>query len=126
VAAKTGTSNKKIGRALLPNNDLTIGFTPSLAAGVWVGNTDGKNMRSSAYSLYTSDPIYHDFFVEALKDKPNEDFPKPEGLIWKGREVYPSFAQFKNWDKMFKRIDATQETQDSGKTIKIDVPPPSI
>lgn len=116
VAAKTGTSNKKIGRTLLPNNDLTIGYTPSLAAGVWVGNTDGKNMRSNAYSLYTTDPIYHDFFVAALKDQAREEFPKPENIITVGREVYPSFRQNKNWDSLFVTIEDTEETQGSEQT----------
>lgn len=116
VAAKTGTSNKKIGQTLLPNNDLTIGYTPSIAAGIWAGNTDGKNMRSGAYSLYTTDPIYHEFFVEVLKDKPREEFTKPEGLVFKGKEVFPSFAQNKNWDKMFRRVggdgSGTQQKKD--------------
>jgi len=120
VAAKTGTSNKKIGRILVPNNDLTIGFTPSIVAGVWAGNTDGKNMHSGAYSLYTTDPIYHDFFVEVLKGKPREEFPKPEGLVFKGKEVFPSFAQNKNWDKTFRRAggDGSQEKKDDKKGDK--------
>ena len=109
VAAKTGTSNKKIHNVEVPNNNLTIGYTPSLIAGFWVGNTNGKNLYNSAYSLYTSDPIYHDFFTEALKDKPSEDFPKPDGLKWIGHEVFPSWGGQKDFEKMFVRLDNTQQ-----------------
>lgn len=109
VAAKTGTSNKVVRGRELPNNNWTIGYTPSLAAGVWVGNTDGKNLYNSAYSLYTTDPIYHQFFVDALKDKPREEFPKPEGIKTVGREVYPNWGGQKDFEKMFKRLDNTQQ-----------------
>ncbi|MFA5828886.1 MAG: transglycosylase domain-containing protein [Candidatus Gracilibacteria bacterium] len=119
VAAKTGTSNKVVYGVSVPNNDLTIGYTPSLAAGVWVGNSDGSNMRSNAYSLYTTDPIFHKFFTEALKDKPKEDFPVPAGIKLVGKEVYPSWgAPKKYFENMFVKIEEkppeTQQTQAGG------------
>jgi penicillin-binding protein 1A len=113
VAAKTGTSNND---RMLPNNDLTIGYTPSFAAGVWVGNSDGSPLRSSAYSLYTTDPIYKQFFTEALKDKPREEFVKPEGLKWRGKEVFPSWGDpKKTFEKMFKRIGGDPKPKDPSK-----------
>ncbi len=105
VAAKTGTSNKVVRGYNVPNNDLTIGYTPSIAVGVWVGNTNGSNLRSNAYSLYTSDPIFHQFLVEILKNKPKEDFPIPDGIKSVGKEVYPSWGDpKKNYEYMFVRI----------------------
>lgn len=108
VAAKTGTSNKTVRGRELPNNNITVGYTPSIAAGFWVGNSDGKNLINSAYSLYTTDPIYHEFFETYLKDKPKEDFPKPEGIKQIGREYYPSWGGPRDFEKMFKRV--TQQT----------------
>ena len=114
VAAKTGTSNKLVGKSKisLPNNDVTIGYTPSYVVAVWVGNSDGSPLKNSAYSLYTSDPIWHQIFADILKDKPAENFPVPPGLQYIGKEIYPSGAQFKDWDKMFRQsIPAvTQQT----------------
>jgi len=109
VAAKTGTSNKVVRGRELPNNNFTIGYTPSIAAGFWVGNTDGKNLRNSAYSLYTTDPIYHEFFEKVLKDKPQEEFTKPEEIKQVGREYFPSWGGQRDFEKMFKRVQTTQQ-----------------
>lgn len=119
VAAKTGTSNKVVRGRELPNNNITVGYTPSIAAGFWVGNTDGKHLRNSAYSLYTTDPIYREFFVKVLQDKPDEEFVKPEDIKQIGREYYPSWHGQNDFEKMFKRV--TQQTQQSG-----DVPLPDF
>ena len=110
VADKTGTSNKTVGGRELPNNDVTVGYTPSLAAGFWVGNTNGKSLINSAYSLYTTDPIFHEFFENMLKDKPSEDFPKPAEIKQIGREYFPSWGGPHDFEKMFKRVDLTQQT----------------
>ncbi len=58
----------------------TIGYTPSLLAGVWVGNSDGHPMRfvlgSSGAGL-----IWHDFMEKALEGTPAEPYQPPEGLV---------------------------------------------
>lgn len=108
VAAKTGTSNKVVRGRELPNNNITVGYTPSIAAGFWVGNTDGKNLINSAYSLYTTDPIYHEFFEKVLKDKPKEDFTKPAEIKQVGREFFPNWGGQRDFEKMFKRVTQQQ------------------
>jgi membrane peptidoglycan carboxypeptidase len=118
LADKTGTSNKTVHNVELPNNDMTIGYTPSISAGFWVGNTDGKNLISNAYSLYTTDPIFHEFFQNVLKGKPSEDFPKPSGIKQIGHEYYPAWGGPKSFESMFKRDEATQQI--------IDVPLPDF
>jgi len=110
AAAKTGTSNKKVGRTNYPNNLLTMGYTPSLAAAVWVGNADGSQLRYSAWGLFGAAPIWKDFMENALKDVPDEPFPEPEGIKHVGKEVYPSYSNKTNYEKLFKRV-ATQETK---------------
>ena len=68
VAAKTGTTNS--------NKDAwTIGYTPSLAVGVWVGNNDNTPMKKGGVSL--AGPIWNKFITEALKTLLNETFEKP-------------------------------------------------
>ena len=66
VAVKTGTTNDY--------KDLwTIGYTPSIVAGVWAGKNDDTAMRKGI----TVSPIWHEFMAEALKKYPNETFEKP-------------------------------------------------
>lgn len=66
VAAKTGTTND--------NKDAwTMGYTPSLAAGVWVGNTVPSPMKGGGNKL--SGLIWNQFMRAALKNTPAENFP---------------------------------------------------
>lgn len=94
VAAKTGTSNKKIGRTNYPNNLLTFGYTPTILSATWVGNSDGSQMYMTAWGVLGAAPINKAFLEYALKDKEMVEYTKPEGLIESGREFYPP-----NWDK---------------------------
>ncbi len=68
VAAKTGTTND--------NKDAwTLGYTPSLATGVWVGNTIPSPMKAGGNAL--AGTIWNKFMREALKGTPIESFPVP-------------------------------------------------
>lgn len=68
VAAKTGTTNN--------NRDAwTVGFTPSLVAGVWAGNNDNSKMSGSAGGSTVAAPIWNAFMRKALQGAPNETFP---------------------------------------------------
>lgn len=70
VAAKTGTANEY--RAAW-----TVGYTPSLIAGVWAGNNNNAEMNRAG-GVSAAAPIWHDFMDRALKDTPVEQFTKPE------------------------------------------------
>lgn len=70
VAVKTGTANEY--RAAW-----TVGYTPSLAAGVWAGNNDNSPMNLAG-GISAAAPIWRDFMERALKDTPIEQFNKPE------------------------------------------------
>ncbi len=96
VAAKTGTSNKKVGNINLPNNTLTIGYTPSIATVVWAGNSDGTHMNWRAWGLTTAAPIWRSYMEKALEGKETQDFPRPEGIIEKWGEFYPKW-----WDSRY-------------------------
>ncbi len=68
VAAKTGTTNDY-------NDAWTMGYTPSLVAGVWVGNTDGSEMRRGADGSIVAAPIWNSFMRLALEGTTIEAFP---------------------------------------------------
>jgi 1A family penicillin-binding protein len=71
VAVKTGTTEEF-------RDAWTIGYTPSLAAGVWVGNNDNSPMKIGSDGVYVAAPIWHDFMVKATAGKPKEEFTKPD------------------------------------------------
>ncbi len=73
AAAKTGTTNDY-------RDAWTIGYTPDLVVGVWVGNADNSEMDRVAGSMGAA-PIWHDFMEAALRDKPVRDFPRPPGIV---------------------------------------------
>lgn len=71
VAAKTGTTQDF-------RDGWTMGFTPSLVAGVWTGNNNNEPMKADA--VMTAGPIWKSFMLAATKGKPVEEFPVPEGI----------------------------------------------
>jgi len=89
VAVKTGTTND--------NKDAwTIGYTPSVAVGVWVGNNDNTPMKKGGVSL--AGPIWNAVMTEALKTLPVESFDKPDPIdpsipailrgFWQGGDTF--------------------------------------
>lgn len=84
-AAKTGTSNKKVGTVNYPSNLWTMGYTTHLVAGVWAGNSDDR--KSGNLSVYSNGyeaaaPIWKDFMTQAhnIKGYSQEEFPRPPGI----------------------------------------------
>ena len=74
IAAKTGTTQKF-------RDAWTIGYTPSLVVGVWVGNNDNTEMTREGGGVSAGAPIWREFVIEALKDTPAEEFQKPEPVF---------------------------------------------
>ncbi|MGE5425528.1 MAG: transglycosylase domain-containing protein [Bacillota bacterium] len=72
VAAKTGTTNDY-------KDAWTIGYTPSLVTGVWVGNTDNSKMSAGADGSVIAAPIWNEFMKRALGDSPSEAFRPWDG-----------------------------------------------
>lgn len=73
AAVKTGTSENY-------RDSVTIGYTPSLAIGAWVGNNDGKSMDEIAGSLGAA-PIWKDLMETFLSNLPIEQFEIPQGIV---------------------------------------------
>ena len=74
VAVKTGTTNDK-------RDNWAIGWTPSFICGVWAGNNDNSPMVQVSSGVSGASPIWRKIMNEALRLKPKEDFPVPEGII---------------------------------------------
>lgn len=70
AAAKTGTTQDF-------RDGWAVGYTPSLVVGVWAGNNDNSPMKKDP-GARVAGPVWHDFMTAMLKDKPKEEFTKPE------------------------------------------------
>jgi penicillin-binding protein 1A len=77
VAGKTGTSNDY-------KDAWFIGFTPELAAGVYVGFDQPKSMGNAATGGEMAVPIFTEFMEDALRGKPPTPFNMPSTMtqIW--------------------------------------------
>ena len=73
VAAKTGTSNDF-------RDAWTIGYTPQIVTGVWVGNADNEPMNHVSGAIGAA-PIFHDVMAVAHKHLPPVEFYRPPGIV---------------------------------------------
>ena len=71
VAGKTGTTNDY-------RDALFIGFSPTLAAGVWVGRDSGDSLGRGETGARAALPIWIDFFQAAFQDDSFEYFDLPD------------------------------------------------
>ena len=74
IAVKTGTTNDK-------RDNWTVGWTPSVVVGVWVGNNDNSSMKEVASGVTGAAPIWRRIILQALKDKGDEPFAVPGGIV---------------------------------------------
>jgi membrane peptidoglycan carboxypeptidase len=72
AAVKTGTTNDY-------RDAWTVGYTPDLVVGAWVGNADNKPMQKVAGSLGAA-PIWHNVMARALEGQPAQPFTPPPGI----------------------------------------------
>ncbi len=73
AAVKTGTTTNYY-------DNWTIGYTPDLIVGVWVGNANHLSMQY-VNGLTGAGPIWHDFMREALKNAPIREFVRPDNMV---------------------------------------------
>lgn len=73
VGAKTGTTNDY-------KDAWTIGYTPSVVTGVWVGNANGEVMQRGAGGSAVAGPIWNEYMRTVLEGTPFETFPEPEPI----------------------------------------------
>ncbi|HLI68481.1 MAG TPA: transglycosylase domain-containing protein [Ktedonobacteraceae bacterium] len=72
AAAKTGTSDTFI-------DNWTMGYTPHITVGVWVGNADNSPMDNNVIGITGAGPIWHDVmeYVSNYYHFPADDFIRP-------------------------------------------------
>lgn len=73
AAVKTGTTTDW-------RDNWTMGYTPDLVTGVWVGNADGQPMRRVS-GVTGAGPIWADVMDVAHRGRPARWFQQPAGLI---------------------------------------------
>jgi membrane peptidoglycan carboxypeptidase len=76
VASKTGTTDNF-------TDGWTVGYTPSLATAVWMGNADFHPMAWNSDGVYVAAPVWHAFMQAALDTlrKGDEWYAKPPDVI---------------------------------------------
>lgn len=92
AAIKTGTSDKN----RQPKDIWTIGYTPSVAGTVWLGNPDTTPLTNGNSSIPAQvlDPVMAfatQLYQKENKAKSGEWFTAPEGIQRIGNEVYPAW-----------------------------------
>ena len=89
VAAKTGTTQDY-------RDAWTVGYTPSVAVGVWAGNNDNSPIQQKGSGVMAAAPTWHAFMEFALTKVEPQEFVPPEGGgaekpilrgIWQGSRV---------------------------------------
>jgi penicillin-binding protein 1A len=75
VAGKTGTTNDL-------HDAWFIGYTPELAAGVWVGYDSARNLGKNETGGRAAAPIFLDYMKGALAERPVQEFAVPDGVVF--------------------------------------------
>lgn len=112
VAVKTGSTDD--------NRDAwTIGYTPSITVGVWVGNNENEVMSSGGSAM--AGPIWSKSIQAFLKDTPVETFTQPSGVT-KQKACSPSGVSydefFMSGTKPDKTCNTPAKTQQQEEPVK--------
>lgn len=104
VAVKTGTTNDK-------RDNWTVGWTPQVIVGVWVGNNDNSPMTRVASGVSGASPIWRQIIMEALADKPAVSFKVPDKIVTAEVDVVSGYAAHDGYPARVEYfIEGTQPT----------------
>lgn len=91
IAVKTGTTNDY-------RDVWTVGYTPNISVGIWAGNNDNSPIDRSQTAGLIITPVWAAFMAEAVKDRPDESFRRPDPTpneikpvlrgFWQGSQSY--------------------------------------
>src|SRR5579864_3985905 len=73
IAGKTGTTSDW-------RDAWFVGFTPNLAAGVYIGYDDHDSLGRGSQAAVVAAPVFRDYMIAALKSAPPTEFHIPPGL----------------------------------------------
>lgn len=90
IAAKTGTSSKRVNGVLLPADDLVVGYSPNHTFLMWGGNTSGKALKGGSVSVIALGGIWNEMVQKFYKENPKTyaKFKVPKGL----RQIHGEWA----------------------------------
>jgi len=74
IAVKTGTTNDR-------RDNWTVGWTPSILVGVWVGNNDNSSMNYLVSGISGAAPIWRRIILKGLKSRPRKEFIVPSEVV---------------------------------------------
>jgi penicillin-binding protein 1C len=105
AAVKTGTTSNF-------HDNWTVGYTPQLVVGVWVGNSSYQPMRE-VNGLTGAAPIWHQFMRTVLTGQPEYSFIQPPGFVRQEicalSGLLPTpICPYRHWEWF---IEGTQPTQ---------------
>jgi penicillin-binding protein 1C len=105
VAVKTGTTSNF-------HDNWTVGYTPSLVVGVWVGNSDYQAMQA-VNGLTGAAPIWQETIRAILQNRPIENFVRPADMLQLSVCTYSGLLPTTLCDKTHLEwfIPGTQPTQ---------------
>ncbi|PIU33656.1 penicillin-binding protein [Candidatus Shapirobacteria bacterium CG07_land_8_20_14_0_80_39_18] len=108
VAVKTGTTNDK-------RDNWTIGWTPQVMVGTWVGNNDNTSMKSLVSGVSGAAPIWRKILSEYLKGKPLESFSLPEDIVSTDVDVISGFRSHDSFPSRTEYfVQGTEPTESAG------------
>jgi penicillin-binding protein 1A len=88
VQRGTGVAVKAVGKPIAGKTGTTsdwqdawfLGFSPDLAAGVFIGYDDPVSLGDGEQAAVVAAPVFRDFMIAALKDSPPKEFRTPPGM----------------------------------------------
>ena len=117
AAVKTGTTNNF-------KDNWTVGYTPNLVIGVWVGNANGDAMQGIS-GVQGAAPIWHAAMVKLLKDLPVERFDPPGNVVRRCACVSALGGGVQEWF-LKGSADAKQPNVVPSGSFESESPPPAI
>jgi 1A family penicillin-binding protein len=107
VAAKTGTSQEF-------RDAWTVGYTPSIAVGVWAGNNDSRPMKAGADGVFVAAPIWRSFMDAVLSRYPNETFTAYK-MTKSDERVVLNEEDLKKWEEQQKKEEKERKKAEKKK-----------
>lgn len=104
VAAKTGTSQEF-------RDAWTVGYTPSIAVGVWAGNNDSHPMHAGSDGVFVAAPIWRAFMDAVLSRYPNETFSGYQ-IVSHDERVVLSQEDIKKLDEQKKQTEKDKKKEE--------------
>lgn len=98
AAVKTGTTDEQ-------RDAWTIGYTPQLAVGIWVGNNDNAPMLNGGSGM--AGPIWINTMSQALAGVPDTAFTVPAGIVQRavcfGQEALATRSGYGTFNEYFRQ-----------------------